>query len=88
MDELAARVITLLQDGRPLKAREIADVLGASRRDVNVVLYRDLSVVTKKDYLHRWSMRVEDSRETVEQDGGDVRDAIVKVRIRVDTPNG
>lgn len=83
MDQLAAQILRLLQGGRPLKAREIADVLGVSRRDVNVALYRDLHDVTQKDYLHRWSTRTAESTDSPIDEESSSSSMTPKLRIRI-----
>ncbi|UKO97701.1 hypothetical protein [Nostoc sp. UHCC 0870] len=57
MDELESKIIEILKRGTPLRAVNIAQMLGIERREVNHYLYSSLKHLVLQDSEFRWSLK-------------------------------
>lgn len=57
MNKVESRIINVLRQGVPLRARAIASVLGISRREVNHYLYSSLQALVTQDPQYRWMLK-------------------------------
>ncbi len=57
MDELEYKIVKILKSGIPLRAKEIATMLGVERREVNHYLYSSLKQQVNQDSDYRWSLK-------------------------------
>jgi hypothetical protein len=57
MNKVESRIINVLRQGVPLRARAIASVLGISRREVNHYLYSSLRTLVTQDPQYRWMLK-------------------------------
>ncbi|MBN1460241.1 MAG: AAA family ATPase [Armatimonadetes bacterium] len=53
---LAQQILTLLQDGRALKAKELSEQLGVDKSQINSALYGELAGRVQQDNAYRWSL--------------------------------
>lgn len=57
MDNLESKIIEILKRGTPLRAVNIAQLLGVERREVNHYLYSSLNNLVVQDSDYRWSLK-------------------------------
>lgn len=57
MNQVEVRIINVLRQGVPLRARAIASVLGVSCREVNHDLYSSLQPLVTQDPQYRWMLK-------------------------------
>lgn len=57
MDDLESKIAEILRRGTPLRAAEIARVLGVERREVNHYLYSSLRYQVSQGNDYRWSLK-------------------------------
>lgn len=58
MNEIESGIINVLKQGVPLRAREIAKALRATRREVNHYLYTSLKVLVIQDKQCKWRLKM------------------------------
>jgi hypothetical protein len=75
MDRLESKIIELLRRGSPLKAKEIAVILGVERGEVNHYLYSSLKdlVILDKDF--RWSLKTNQIENNQSLKSNETRDS-------------
>ena len=57
MNTIESKVIGLLNQGIPLRARDIGKVLSVPRQEVNHYLYTSLNELVMQDSQYRWILR-------------------------------
>lgn len=57
MDDLESKIVEILKRGTPLRAVNIANMLGVERREVNHYLYSSLKHLVVQDSDYRWSLK-------------------------------
>lgn len=57
MDNLESKIIEILKRGTPLRAVNIAQMLGVERREINHYLYSSLKHLVVQDADYRWSLK-------------------------------
>ncbi len=64
MDDLESKIIEVLQRGTPLRAIDIAKMLGVERREINHYLYSSLKYRVVQDNDYKWSLKVSNKSNT------------------------